>query len=151
MDQPIECFASLPYLRLPRFIIKRLILSSGKDESLYRVFAYLVYFARFGQDQPDPEAEGVASRTGELLATREQIADATGLSRSAVSRSVAELVKKGWVETAFVGKVSYFLVCNYAELTGGGDRQKKGARSRAAKAEVVPVVHEREARRFDDE
>lgn len=64
MDQQIECFASLPYLRLPRFIIKRLILPSGKDESLYRVFAYLVYFARFGQDQPDPEAEGVASRTG---------------------------------------------------------------------------------------
>ena len=70
MDQPIECFASLPYLRLPRFIIKRLILPSGKDESLYRVFAYLVYFARFGQDQPDPEAEAAALLWARLRGAR---------------------------------------------------------------------------------
>jgi hypothetical protein len=71
-----------------------------------------------------------------------------------VSNCVAELVKKGWVETYFIGKLSYFLVCNYAELTSGApvsDKQRKGAKSRAPQQQVMPVYHDREERRTEND
>ena len=149
-----DFFSKVSYLRLPRFIIKNLIMPAGGEGNLYRVYAYLVYFAKFADERNQLEGLSFVHKTGELVASREEIAAFTGLSRSMVSNCVAELVKKGWVETYFIGKLSYFLVCNYAELTGGAqasDKQRKGARGRAPQPQVMPVYHDREERRTEND
>lgn len=151
-----DFFSKVSYLRLPRFIIENLILPAGGEGNLYRVYAYLVFFAKFAEERDMLEGLSLAHKTGELVASREEIAAFTGLTRSMVSKCVAELVKKGWVETYFIGKLSYFLVCNYAELTGGAqasDKQRKGARGRAPQQQqqVMPVYHDREERRTEND
>ena len=121
--------------------VENLILPAGGEGNLYRVYAYLVYFAKFADERNQLESLSFVHKTGELVASREEIAAFTGLTRSMVSKCVAELVKKGWVETYFIGKLSYFLVCNYAELTGGAqasDKQRKGARGRAPQQQQMP-------------
>lgn len=149
-----DFFSKVSYLRLPRFIIKNLILPAGGEGNLYRVYAYLVFFAKFAEERDMLDGLSFAHKAGELVASREEIAAFTGLSRSMVSNCVAELVKKGWVETYFIGKLSYFLVCNYAELTSGApvsDKQRKGARGRAPQQQVMPVYHDREERRTEND
>ena len=151
-----DFFSKVSYLRLPRFIIENLILPAGGEGNLYRVYAYLVYFAKFADERNQLESSSFVHKTGELVASREEIAAFTGLTRSMVSKCVAELVKKGWVETYFIGKLSYFLVCNYAELTGGAqasDKQRKGAKGRAPQQQpqVMPVYHDREERRTEND
>lgn len=147
-----DFFSKVSYLRLPRFIIKSLILPAGGEDNLYKVYAYLVFFAKYADDQCSFNGFSITCKTGELVATREDIAAFTGLSRNMVGKCVTELVKRGWVETYFVGKLSFFLVCNYAELTSGTpvtEKLLKGARGRATQQQVMPVYHDREERRSE--